>query len=148
MKNILGRLPEGLRERPFDVYTAFILFVVGVYGIVDDNFPERFSDALTVFLVNIISAYLMVASGVILIALFKDKRKYPALSLFGQFFGWAFISAAALATSLLYAISPLLIEKPDVWGIWALWMSIWFAMFVAALLRSSELYFVIKGCRK
>lgn len=148
MKCIWGRLPEGLRERPFDVYTAFILFVVGVYGIVDDNFPERFSDQFTVFLVNIISAYLMAASTVILVALFKDKRQYPVFNVFGQFFGWGFIAAAALATSLLYALSPLWIEGTENWGVWSIWMAIWFAMFLAASLRSLEMYFIIRGCRK
>ena len=148
MNNIIGRLPEGLRKRPFDVYTAFILFTVGIYGIVDDNFPERFSSEVTVFLVNIISAYLMAASGVILVALFKDQRQYPVFTLYGQFFGWSFISAAALATSLLYALSPLIIASPQEWGLWAVWMAIWFTMFVASLLRCMELYTIIQGCKK
>lgn len=148
MKNIWGRLPEGLRERPFDVYTAFILFLVGVYGIVDDTFPERFSDQLTIFLVNIISAYLMAASSVILVAIFKDKRQYPVFHILGQFFGWAFIAAAALATSLIYALSPLWIHNQDNWGVWSLWMIIWFTMFLAAQLRTMELYNVIKRCKQ
>lgn len=148
MKNIWGRLPEGLRERPFDVYTAFILFIVGVYGIVDDTFPERFQDQLTIFLVNIISIYLMIASSVILVALMKDRRKYPAFTLFGQLFGWAFIAAAALAASLLYAINILISGSPDSWAIWLLWVLIWFGMFFSAMLRTMELYFIYRGCKK
>jgi len=148
MKNIWGRLPEGLRERPFDVYTAFILFLMGIYGIVDDSFPERFSNQLTVFFINIISAYLMAASSVILVALFKDKRQYPVFNLFGQLFGWAFISAAALATSLIYATSILFAGSPDSWALWSVWLLIWFTMFVASMLRTMELYNIYRGCKK
>jgi hypothetical protein len=148
VKNIIGRIPEGLRDRPFDVYTALILFIVGVYGMVDDNFPERFGDELTIFLVTIISGYLMVSSSIILVALLKDKKKAPALHLFGQLFGWAFVAAAALATSLLYAIHPILSGFPDKMGIWSIWMIIWFTMFVAAMLRVMELYNIYKGCKK
>jgi hypothetical protein len=148
MKNIIGRLPQGLRERPFDVYTAFILFMVGIYGIADDNFPERFSDELTIVFINIISAYLMAASSVILVALFKDKRQYPVFNLFGQLFGWAFISAAALATSLIYAMSILFHGSPESWTLWSIWLIIWFTMFVASMLRTMELYNIYRGCKK
>lgn len=148
MNKIYRALPDGLRERPLDFYTALVLMLVGVYGILDDTFPERFQDQLTILLVNIISIYLMISSSVILVALMKDRRKYPAFTLFGQLFGWAFISAAALAASLLYAINLLISGSPDSWAIWLLWVLIWFGMFFSAMLRTMELYFIYRGCKK
>lgn len=148
LANVWGRLPKDLRERPFDVYTACVLFVVGVYGIVDSTFPERYSDELSPFLTSIISIYLVVASSAILISLFKDANKCSPSKVLLEFFGWGFIAAAALATSFLYVFGLLNYAHPDSWVVWAVWLIVWMMLFVAASLRSLGVYIKYKGKKK
>jgi hypothetical protein len=148
LKNVWGRLPKDLRERPFDVYTACVLFLVGVYGIVDSTFPERYSDELSPFLTNIISIYLVVASGAILYSLSTDAKKCSPSKVICEFFGWAFIAAAALATSILYVFGLINYAHPDSWTVWVIWLIVWMMMFVASSIRCLGLYIVYKGKRK
>lgn len=96
MKNAWGRLPEGLRERPFDVYTAIVLIAVGVYGIIDPYFPEGTTIAISALLFRIIEIYFIVASVVILAALGCQNKKHLMFSFFGQMYGWGFIAAAGI----------------------------------------------------
>ena len=41
MKNIWGRIPVKIRERPFDAFTAVLLLMLGTYQLVDPNWPEE-----------------------------------------------------------------------------------------------------------
>jgi hypothetical protein len=148
LKNVWGRLPKDLRERPFDVYTACVLFLVGVYGIVDSTFPERYSDELSPILTSVISIYLVVASGAILISLMKDANKCNPTKIVLEFFGWGFIAAAALATSILYIFGLMNYAHPDSWTVWVIWLIVWMMLFVAASIRSLGIYIAYKGKRK
>lgn len=145
LKNVWGRLPKDLRERPFDVYTACVLFLVGVYGIVDSTFPERYSDELSPFLTNVISIYLVVASGSILYSLSKDAKKCSPSKVLCEFFGWAFIAAAALATCILYVFGLINYAHPNSWIVWITWLVVWLLLFVAASLRSLGVYITYRG---
>ena len=134
-----GRLPWGLRERPFDVYAASLLFIVGMYVLVQDVYPENIGHSWITVIVNIVAIYLILASSVVLMALLKDPRKCPAFVLFGEMYGWAFISAATLATSIMY-LGTLLWYTPASWFVWAIWMFLWSSMALVSAVRSFDLH--------
>ena len=133
-----GRLPWGLRERPFDVYAASLLFLLGSYVITHDVYPEKEGPGWVIFIVNTVAIYLIAASSVILVALFRDPRKCPAFVLFGEMYGWAFIAAAATATSMMYLTS-LLWSAPDSLVTWGIWEFIWLSLAVTSAIRSYDL---------
>jgi drug/metabolite transporter (DMT)-like permease len=97
MNRVWGFLPQGLKERPFDLYTALALVAVGVFGIIDPNFPEKTSTSISALLFMVIQSYFIVASIVLAIAILIDTKKYPKFSFFGQMLGWAFIAAAGIS---------------------------------------------------
>jgi hypothetical protein len=134
-----GRLPWGLRERPFDVYAASLLFIVGVYVLTHDVYPETLGSSWINVVVNIVSLYLIAASGVVLTALLKDPRKCPAFVLFGEMYGWAFIAAATLATTIMY-IGSLYWYGPSSWVAWGIWVFLWFTMSIVSAMRSFDLH--------
>lgn len=90
-------LPQGLRDRPFDLYTAIALIAVGIYGFFDPYFPEKTTTALSALLYTVVELYFIVASAVLATAILIPTRKYPHFSYFGQMVGWAFIAAAGIA---------------------------------------------------
>lgn len=96
MQKVWNLLPSGLRERPFDLYTALALIAVGLYGFFDPYFPEQTTVAISALLFHIVEFYFIAASIVILISLCVDKKKHPNLSYFGQMYAWAFIAAAGI----------------------------------------------------
>jgi len=133
-----GRLPWGLRERPFDVYAAVLLFITGVYTFFTDMIPPYISSGVVHALVNIVAIYFITASLVILTALLKDPRKCPAFVLFGEMYGWAFVAAAALATSIMYVASLIWIT-PASWFAWGAWFFVWVMLTIASGVRSTDL---------
>jgi hypothetical protein len=139
MKKVLGALPIGLRERPLDFYTAFVLFMVGVYGIVDDNFPERFQQPLSSFFISIISIYLIIAASLVMLSLFCNKKDKAVYAYMTEFFGWMLITAASIAASLLYA-SSIINGNPNSWILWLVWLFIWIGMAIASFIRTYDLY--------
>jgi len=90
------RLPASLKERPLDFYTAIVLFMIGVYGIFDQTFPERFNDNLIVLIVTIISGYLMAAATLIILTMSCDKVKRPIFAIIGEFYGWMLVVSASV----------------------------------------------------
>jgi hypothetical protein len=133
-----GRLPWGLRERPFDVYAASLLFIVGLYVLTNDVYPETLGSAWITVVVNIVALYLIAASAVVLTALLKDPRKCPAFVLFGEMYGWAFISAAAFATTIMY-VGSLFWYQPLSWLTWGMWVFLWSSMAIVSAMRSFDL---------
>lgn len=97
MNRVWGFLPQGLRERPFDLYTAIALIAVGLYGFFDPYFPEKTTSALSALLFMVVELYFIIASGVLLVSILIPKQKYPNFSYFGQMIGWAFIAGAGIA---------------------------------------------------
>jgi len=146
MKKVLGTLPVGLRERPLDFYTAFVLFMVGVYGIVDDNFPERFQQPLSSFFINIISGYLIIAASLVMSSLLCNKKQNLISSYIRELFGWMLIAAASIAASLLY-IASIVNGHPNSWVLWFIWLFIWIGMAIASLIRTYDLYSLTRGIR-
>ena len=146
MKKILGALPDGLRERPLDFYTAFVLFLVGVYGIVDETFPERYQQPISHIFIHLISIYLIVAASLVLSSLFCNKKNKPVYAFLTELFGWMLICAASVAASLLYVASAVLYDISS-WVTWTIWLLIWIGMAVASLIRTYDLYVITRRSR-
>lgn len=146
MKKVLGTLPDGLRERPLDFYTAFVLLLVGVYGIVDETFPERYQQPISHIFIHLISAYLIVAATLVLSSLFCNKKNKPVYAFLTEFFGWMLICAASIAASLLYVASAVLYDISS-WATWTIWLLIWIGMAIASLIRTYDLYVLTRRKR-
>lgn len=148
---MIGRLwdlfPEGFRERPFDAYTALALIAVGVYGLVDPNFPENTTNAVGALLFTMIEIYFIVASVVLLSALLCKSHNHPMFSYLGQMYSWAFISAAGIAvmTFQLWVNIVDNIESPALY---------WLIFFIfgcvgwAAFFRSMDMYMTLRNIKE
>lgn len=139
MSIVEGVFRNKLRERPFDFYVAFVLFLLGAYGIVDDGFPESAVGASYTWLMHIICTYFIISAAAIIWSLACHRKKHPIASLMAEMYGWAFIAAAACATSLSY-LSVFFVGGAENWFSWIIWLSIWIGMAVASLFRSLDLY--------
>lgn len=145
MKTIIRTLPPNLKERPFDFYVASVLFLVGLYGIFDERFPERFQQPVTSIFINVISIYLMAASSLIISSLLCKKQERPVYAYMSEFFGWMLICAASISTSLLYIASAALYTGFSF--VWTIWLLIWIGMAGASLIRTYDLYIITRRNR-
>lgn len=139
MSIVEGVFRNKLRERPFDFYVAFVLLLLGTYGIVDDGFPESAVGGSYTWLMHIICTYFIISAAAIIWSLTCHRKKHPVASLMAEMYGWAFIAAAACATSLSY-LSVFFVGGAENWFSWIIWLSIWIGMAVASLFRSLDLY--------
>jgi hypothetical protein len=140
VSNIIeGVFRNRLRERPFDFYVSSVLFLLGLYGIVDDGFPESALGDQYTWLLHLICLYFMAAAAVVMASLLCHRRKHPVLALMGEMYGWGFIAAAATATALSY-LSVFFFGGAENWFSWLIWLVIWVGMAVASLFRSLDLY--------
>ena len=139
MKELFRKLPWGLRERPFDVYAALILFLGGIYILIDPGFPEYSGHIFDSSVITAISIYLIISSFLILTALFKDRKKCPAYTIFAEMYGWLFVASATLALTLFYMYSMIWdnANRPIIY--WSIWFCIYFFMFIAASFRYFDL---------
>ena len=148
MKNVIFRtLPTALRERPLDFYTALVLFMIGLYGIFDNTFPERFQDEILILITTIVSGYLMAAAALIISTMLCNKVKRPIFAIIGEFYGWMLVVSASVAITFLYIASAFLGDVPENWIIWILWVAAWIGMAVASFLRTVDLWQTFKVIR-
>jgi len=146
MRKLWRYIPKGLRDRPFDAYTALALMAVGIYGLIDPYFPETHGSAISSALFHVIEVYFVLASSILLTALLCNPKKHPSFYFFGQMYSWAFISAAGLAIMCLQvyqaANSECHIEEPFLF---------WFIFFIfgcvsfASTIRSIDMYLYVEG---
>lgn len=147
MTEIKGVLRSHLLERPFDFYVAFLLFLVGVYSIVSDHWPEDLDNDMVKVIITVISVYYIVASVVVMFSLGCRRRKWPVLSLMGEMYGWLFISAASFASVLLY-IGSVFGNSPQSWASWFVLIVVWFGLFISSGLRFLDLFNVYRSIKK
>jgi len=145
VNRIKGVFRNHLRERPFDFYVAFVLFMLGVWGFVDPTWPEKYSDDVMYILMTIISVYLMISAAFIMSSLMCKRQKHPVLALMGEMYGWLFIAAAALATSIVYLVA--LYHGVNSFSIWAIWFLIWSGMAIAASVRAIDLFYFYRSLK-
>jgi len=144
--NILRKsLNIHLRDRPFDFYVAFVLFMLGFWAFIDPTWPERYTDDGMFLLMMFIMVYLMIASGFIMASLLCKRQKHPVLALMGEMYGWFFIAAAALATSIIYLVA--LYHGIGSFAVWSVWFVIWVGMFIAASVRAIDLFYFYRSLK-
>lgn len=146
MNKIIKPLGD-VKEHPFDIFVAIVLFLLGTYAFVDGCFPESVSGGPS-WLIDIVCAYFMVSSLLIIISSCKFCMKStPVFSIVGQVYGWGFISAAALATSISY-LSVFFHGGADNWISWGIWLVIWLGLSIISLNKSLSIYKFYKGENK
>jgi hypothetical protein len=137
---------DKLRNRPFDFYVAFVLFMFGVGGFVDPHWPEDYVSGVLFTIVTIIDVYLIVASLLIISSLLCKRQCHPVLAIMGEMYGWLFISAASLAIFVIY-IAALYNQLGNMW-ILAIWALIWAGMAISSGLRSLDLLYFYRSLSK
>jgi len=145
VKTIRSVFSNHLRDRPFDFYVAFVLFMLGVWAFADPTWPERFTDGGMYFLMMFITVYLMVAASFIMASLLCKRQKHPILALMGEMYGCLFIAAAALATSIVYLVG--LYHGVQSVPVWIVWFLIWSGMALAAGIRAVDLFYFYRSLK-
>lgn len=146
MQEIKGALRNRLRERPFDFYAAFAIFIAGAYALFSPSWPAPTAAPQINIMVNLVSVYLMIASAFVISALLCNKQKRPVYAIFAEMWGWLAICAASFAVSLMY------IARTVYFGSDNLIMSvvlifIWFGMCLASGFRSLDIYLILRGVK-
>jgi len=119
--------------------------MLGVWGFVDPSWPEKYSDGGMYILMTVISVYLMISAGFIMASLLCKRQKHPVLALMGEMYGWFFIAAAAIATSIVYLVA--LYHGVESFSIWAIWFLIWAGMAIAASVRALDLFYFYRSLK-
>lgn len=146
MQEIKGVFRNKLRERPFDFYVAFLIFVAGVYSLCSGTWPESFHHSSTIIMINIVSAYMSVASLIVMISLLCNRSKRPVFSILSEMWGWLAISAASAATFLLYTFMLVTSGFHDI-AVASILDFIWLGMALASGFRSLDIYLLIRRAR-
>lgn len=146
MNKVKGVLRSTIMQRPFDFYVAALLFLTGLYSVVSDTWPEQVGGGLTHAFITIVSVYLMISAGVIMAALSCKRAKRPIFTLMGEMYGWLFVSAASIATTLMY-IGSVISNEPSSWGLWATLLFVWSGMAIASGVRFLDLLYVYRSIK-
>lgn len=147
MSEIKGALRNHLRERPFDFYVAFLLFLVGLYSVVSDTWPENVAPDFVKATITIVSLYLMAASMLIMSSLICNRKRMPVFSLMGEMYGWMAVSAAAFSTVFLY-VGAIVYGDSDNIKIALLLLIGWVGLFVSSSARFIDLMHVYRSIKR
>lgn len=137
---------RNVRERPFDFYVAFVIFLAGGYSLISDSWPEEFHNAPTQVLINIVSGYMVLASLVIMSALLCNRRKRPVYAVMAEMWGWLAVSAASASTFLMYEFMIITKGAGD-YGVVAVLSLIWLGMALASFFRFFDIYLITRKVR-
>lgn len=143
---IKGVFRKRLRERPFDLYTAVLIFLAGSYAIFSDDWPEKTHAPNAQALILFISIYLMVASAFVISALICNREQRPVFAIMAEMWGWCAISAASFSITIMY-LSQLLYVGSQSLGVSVIMIAVWVGMCLASGLRSMDIYLVLRGRR-
>lgn len=146
MKEVKGVFRNKLRERPFDFYVAFLIFIAGMYSIFNSTWPESFHHESTIIMINVVSAYMSTASLIVMISLLCNRSKRPVFSIMAEMWGWLAISAAATATFLMYSFM-IATNGINNLTISSILDFIWLGLALAAGFRSLDIYLIIRKPR-
>ena len=145
MNSIKRVFRNHLRERPFDFYVAFVLFLLGVWGFIDPVWPESYASGDLLLIMTVVSIYLMISSGFIMASLLCKRQKHPVLALMGEMYGWFFIASAALATSIVYLVA--LYQGVFNISTWFIWFLIWIGLAISAGVRGIDLFYFYRSLK-
>ena len=128
-----------------DFYVAFLVFFLGLSGLVDPTWPERFGDSIFYWVVLIEDIYLMTAAAIIMISLMlrtrcKNRCKILIPSIVGETYGWLFISAAAwvIVISSPWIPPSAIVEAGNQISFWS-WIAVWVGLGLSSFFRYIDL---------
>lgn len=142
LHNVWGRLPKGLRKRPFDIFVAMFLVSAGVYQIVDPDFPEMQQQLIGEFLLTLISLY-MIAAGLAIIWCILHKCSNIIINMYVEMYAWMFMNAAVLAITIFdiyVGITITIVNYALYYGV--LWF--WILLSIATFIRWIDLNQVLR----
>ena len=145
MQTVKGAL-RNLRERPFDFYVAFLIFLAGCYALFSQTWPESFHQSTTTTLIHIVSVYMITAALIVMSSLLCNRIKRPVFSIMAEMWGWLAISAASTATFLMYSFMLATNEVQD-FGLASVLDLVWLGMALASGFRSLDIYLAIRRSR-
>jgi len=139
--NVWGRIPCVLRERPFDIYTAFLVILVGTYSLVDTTFPELQEDTINNVIVNIASLYLIFSGMIIIVAMMLITR-IPVFSFYAEMYGWVFMSSATLTVGIFQVYNAIVSNNNGITNWYLFWtvFFIWSSITLVALIKSIDMF--------
>ena len=146
MNSVKGRIPQGLRKRPFDVFVALFLAGAGVYKIADPAFPETQQQILSELVLTIISIY-MIAAGIVIAWCILHKCSNLLLNMYTEMYAWMFMCAAVLAITLfdIYIGFMTPVENyPLYYGVLLFWILLYISIFI----RCADLHYVLRALTK
>lgn len=138
-------LSTRIRSYALDFYVAFLVFVIGAYGILDSHWPPVDIEPWVAIILIVEDIYLVIASLAVMIAMFLRKSpRHAACSIVTEAFGWMFIGVAAAVIALTsFQIPPAVFVDPHpedgLHWIHYTWIFIWSGLAVAALAKCCEL---------
>ena len=135
-----------VRERPFDFYVAFVIFLAGAYSLISASWPEGFYNTSTQILINLVSGYMVLASLVIMSALLCNRKKRPVYAVMAEMWGWLAVSAASAATFLMYEFM-IITQGAGNYGLAAVLSLIWLGMALASFFRFFDIYLITRKAR-
>lgn len=146
MNSIKGAVRKHLRDRPFDFYVAFMIFLAGTYSILSPDWPESVHSASTSLLIYIVSIYMMIASAIVMSSLLCNRQKRPVFALLAEMWGWLAISASSTAAFLMYTYM-IVSQNADNLAVSTVLDFVWLGLALASGLRSLDIYLITKGRR-
>lgn len=146
MNEIRGVLRNKLRERPFDLYTAVVIFLAGAYAILSPDWPEKTHEPNAQVLINLVSVYMIIASSFVISSLLCNRSKRPIYSIMAEMWGWLAISAASFSITLMY-IAQMIYQGVTQVPVAIILGIIWFGMSIASGIRSLDIFLALKGLR-
>lgn len=146
MQDLLGRLPVGLRKRPFDVFVALFLASAGVYEIADPLFPEMQQSLLSDAVLIIIGLY-MFAAGLAITWCILHKCKNIMLNMYVEMYSWLFMWVAVVALTIFQIVIGMT-ESINNYALYygVLWF--WILLCFATGIRWLDLYHILRRIDK
>lgn len=95
----------GLRRYPFELFVAFLVFMLGLYGLINPYWPPIGSQPWEIVVMNTEALYFLI-SGAAVISTFFSRNKWPIESIVVQMFGWLFIGFAGVMALLIKLFIP------------------------------------------
>lgn len=140
----MEKKPMGIMERPLDFYVAFLVFVIGLYGLIDVDWPPTVLDQWVAVVLIFEDIYLVLAATGIMIAMACRKTRHVVCSIVVEMFGWLFVSVAAAMIALSsYWIPPAVFVDPHPEDgphliLWT-WIAIWAGLAIATFVRYMDM---------
>jgi hypothetical protein len=147
---VWGRIPEGLRKRPFDIYTALLLMLIGLYSMLDPNFPEKQEDTISNAIVFVISLYMIISGSLIIWSTMSPKRSNPIFHFYGEMYGWMFMASATVSIAVFqlwnahFSRAHSITDPILFWGVLALWLSVT----AMSAIRATDMWMHMRSLRK